>query len=120
MNVLAQRKAIYVVNDPSGQLTTLIDTVAAENRGATGSATVIYPAVGACIGGAGARARSRLYVSSNNTLTPGAGSPFAAGVAPNAITTDPTNRFLYVTDFRQNLMFSYTVQSSGAHPATCR
>jgi 6-phosphogluconolactonase len=105
---------VYVVNDPAGQLTTLIDTVAAQNRGATGSATVIYPAVGACSGGTAAVGQVSSYVvNSDNSLTSGAGSPFAAGVAPNAITTDPTNRFVYVTDFKQNLILSYSVQGSG-------
>jgi 6-phosphogluconolactonase len=114
VNVLANGKAVYVVNDPSGQLTTLIDTVAAENRGATGSATVIYPAAGACFGGAGAQGQITSYtVGSNDTLTPGTGSPFSTGTAaPNAITSDPTASFLYVTDFPTNLMYSYTVQSS--------
>jgi 6-phosphogluconolactonase len=105
--------AVYVVNDPSGQLTTLIDTVAAQNRAATGNATVIYPAAGACNGGAGAQGQITSYViGGNKRLTPGLGSPFAAGVAPNAIATDPTNRFVYVTDFGQNLMFGYGVQGS--------
>jgi 6-phosphogluconolactonase len=106
---------VYVVNDPAGQLTTLIDTVAAQNRGATGSATVIYPAVGACSGGAAAVGQVTGYqIASSNTLTPTPSSPYAAGVAPNAIVTDPTNRFAYVTDFRQNLIFSYQVQGGGA------
>jgi 6-phosphogluconolactonase len=115
VNVLANGSAVYVVNDPSGQLTTLIDTVAAENRGATGSATVIYPAAGACFGGAGAQGQITSYVvSSNNTLTPGAGSPFATGAAaPNAIASDPKARALYVTDFSTSQMFSYAVQSNG-------
>ena len=105
--------AVYVVNDPSGQLTTLIDTVAAQNRAATGNATVIYPATGACNGGAGAQGQITSYViGGNKALTPGQGSPFAAGVAPNAIVTDPSNRFVYVTDFGQNLMFGYGVQGS--------
>jgi 6-phosphogluconolactonase len=108
--------AVFVVNDPSGQLTTLIDTVAAQNRGATGSETVIYPAVGACSGGAGAQGQITSYniTPSSNVLTPGDGSPFAAGVAPNAIATDPTNRFVYVTDFRQNLLLSYTIKGSSS------
>jgi 6-phosphogluconolactonase (cycloisomerase 2 family) len=102
------------VNDPAGQLTTLIDTVAAQNRGATGSATVIYPAVGACSGGASAVGQVSGYqIASSNALTPTPSSPYAAGVAPNAIVTDPTNRFVYVTDFRQNLIFSYQVQGGG-------
>ena len=107
---------VFVVNDPAGQLTTLIDTVAAQNRGATGSATVIYPAVGACMGGAAAQGQITGYniASSSNVLTPSPGSPYAAGVAPDAIATDPGNRFVYVTDFRQNLMLSYSVQSDGA------
>jgi 6-phosphogluconolactonase len=105
---------VYVVNDPAGQLTTLIDTVAAQNRGATGSATVIYPAVGACSGGASAVGQVSGYqIASSNALTPTPSSPYAAGVAPNAIVTDPTNRFVYVTDFRQNLIFSYQVQGGG-------
>jgi 6-phosphogluconolactonase (cycloisomerase 2 family) len=106
--------AVYVVNDPAGQLTTLIDTVAAQNRGATGSATVTYPVVGACSGGTAAVGQVSSYViNSDNSLTAGAGSPFAAGVAPDAIATDPTNRFVYVTDFKQNLILSYSVQGSG-------
>jgi 6-phosphogluconolactonase len=106
--------AVYVVNDPAGQLTTLIDTVATQNRGATGSATVTYPAAGACSGGTAAVGQITSYaINSNNVLTPGANSPIAAGVAPNAIATDPTNRFVYVTDFKQNLVLSYGVQGSG-------
>jgi 6-phosphogluconolactonase (cycloisomerase 2 family) len=104
-----------VVNDPSGQLTTLIDTVAAQNRGATGNSTVIYPAVGACNGGAGAQGQITSYViGSGNALTPGQGSPFAAGATPNAITTDSSNSFAYVTDFSTNQLYSYAVQSNGA------
>jgi 6-phosphogluconolactonase len=108
--------AVFVVNDPAGQLTTLIDTVAAQNRGATGSATVIYPTVGECSGGASAVGQITSYqiTPKTNTLTPGIGSPFAAGVAPDAIATDPTNRFVYVTDFRQNLLLSYTVQGASS------
>jgi 6-phosphogluconolactonase (cycloisomerase 2 family) len=106
--------AVFVVNDPAGQLTTLIDTVAAQNRGATGNATVIYPAAGACSGGAGAQGQISSYVIApkSNVLTPGAGSPFPAGVAPNGIAVDPGNRFVYVTDFRQNFILSYSVQGN--------
>ena len=108
--------AVFVVNDPSGQLTTLIDSVATQNRGATGSATVIYPPAGACAGGAGAQGQITSYqiTPKTNVLTPGLGSPFAAGVAPNAIATDPTNRFVYVTDFRQNLMLNYGVRGNSS------
>lgn len=115
VNVLANGNAVYVVNDPSGQLTSLIDTVATENRGATGSATVTYPAVGACFGGVGAQGQISSYVvGSNNVLTPGAGSPFATGAAaPSAIASDSTSSFVYITDFPTSLMYSYTVQSNG-------
>jgi 6-phosphogluconolactonase len=108
--------AVFVVNDPSGQLTTLIDTVATQNRGATGNATVIYPPAGACTGGVGAQGQITSYqiTPKTNVLTPGVGSPFAAGVAPNAIATDPTNRFVYVTDFRQNLMLNYAVSGNSS------
>jgi len=54
-------------------------------------------------------------VPKTNALTPGnGGAPIAAGVAPDAIATDPTNRFVYVTDFRQNFILSYTVQGSSS------
>ncbi len=107
--------SVFVVNDPSGQLTTLIDTVASSNRGATGNSTVNYPATGSCFGGAGARGQVNGFaVASNNALTPGSGSPFSAGVAPDAIASDPTNRFVYVTDFQTNQLISYSVQSGGA------
>jgi 6-phosphogluconolactonase (cycloisomerase 2 family) len=103
------------VNDPAGQLTTLIDTVAAQNRDATGNTTVIYPAVGACSGGAGAVGQVSGYqiASSSSALTPAPNSPYAAGVAPDAIATDPGNRFVYVTDFRQNLVLAYGVTAGG-------
>ena len=67
--------AVYVVNDPAGQLTTLIDTVAAQNRGATGNATVTYPVVGACSGGASPVGQITSYgiTPKSNVLTPGRG-----------------------------------------------
>ncbi|MGA2649827.1 MAG: beta-propeller fold lactonase family protein [Terracidiphilus sp.] len=50
-------------------------------------------------------------VGSSGALTPAAGSPWKAGIKPSAITSDPTNRFVYVTDFASNEMIGYTVQS---------
>jgi 6-phosphogluconolactonase (cycloisomerase 2 family) len=38
-------------------------------------------------------------------------SPWKAGVKPSAIATDPTNRFVYVTDFASNELIGYTIQS---------
>jgi 6-phosphogluconolactonase len=51
-------------------------------------------------------------VGSSGTLTP-APSPYQAGVKPSAVTSDPTNRFLYVTDFASNEVVGYTIQSGG-------
>ena len=52
-------------------------------------------------------------VSSSGGLTPTAGSPYKAGVKPSAITSDPVNRFVYVTDFASNQMIGYGIQSGG-------
>jgi YVTN family beta-propeller protein len=49
-------------------------------------------------------------VGSGGALTP-APSPYQAGVKPTAIADDPTNRFVYVTDFASNELIGYTVQS---------
>ena len=48
---------------------------------------------------------------SNGTLTAAAGSPFQAGVKPSALTSDPTSRFVYVTDYASNQLVGYTVQN---------
>jgi 6-phosphogluconolactonase (cycloisomerase 2 family) len=50
-------------------------------------------------------------VGSNGALAPAAGSPYKAGVKPVALAADPTNRFMYVTDFASNQMIGYTIQS---------
>ena len=42
-----------------------------------------------------------------------AGTTYAAGTAPSAVASDPTNRFLYVTDSRQNQLITYTILSTG-------
>jgi 6-phosphogluconolactonase (cycloisomerase 2 family) len=49
-------------------------------------------------------------VGSSGALT-AAASPYEAGVKPTAITTDPTSRFLYATDFASNELIGYTIQS---------
>jgi 6-phosphogluconolactonase len=51
--------------------------------------------------------------STAGVLTTLAGSPFAAGVKPVGIAIDPTSRLVYVTDFAQNEMIAYTIQSGG-------
>jgi 6-phosphogluconolactonase len=52
-------------------------------------------------------------VNSGGTLTVGSGSPYQAGTAPSAVASDPTSRFLYVTDSRQNQLITYTILSTG-------
>jgi len=51
-------------------------------------------------------------VGSGGALTAASGSPVQAGVKPSALAPDPTNRFVYVTDFASNELIGYTVQSS--------
>ena len=53
-------------------------------------------------------------VGSNGALTPANGSPYLAGVKPSGVATDPTNRFVYVTDFASNELIGYTVQSGSS------
>jgi len=52
-------------------------------------------------------------VGSSGGLTATTGSPYQAGVKPSAITSDPTNRFVYVTDFASSELIGYTIQSGG-------
>jgi 6-phosphogluconolactonase len=42
------------------------------------------------------------------------GSPFEAGVKPTAVAADPTNRFVYVTDFASNELIGYSIESGYA------
>jgi 6-phosphogluconolactonase len=48
---------------------------------------------------------------SSGALTLSSGSPYKAGVKPSALASDPTSRFLYVTDFASNEIIGYTIQS---------
>ena len=50
----------------------------------------------------------------NGQLTPLAANNFQAGVKPSAIVSDPTGRFVYVTDQYQNLILAYNIISGGA------
>ncbi len=52
--------------------------------------------------------------SGGGALTPVPGSPFPAGVAPNASASDPTARFFYTTDSATNQLIAYGIQTSGA------
>jgi 6-phosphogluconolactonase (cycloisomerase 2 family) len=53
-------------------------------------------------------------VGSGGALTATAASPYKAGVKPSGITSDPVNRFVYVTDFASNELIGYSVQTSDA------
>jgi len=50
-------------------------------------------------------------VGSSGALTAVSGSPYQAGVKPSAVTTDPVNRWVYLTDYASNELIGYTVQS---------
>jgi len=50
-------------------------------------------------------------VNSSGALS--AVTTYPTGTAPSAIASDPTNRFLYVTDSRQNQLITYTILSTG-------
>lgn len=50
-------------------------------------------------------------VGSGGTLTPTPGSPYVAGVKPTGIVADPTNRFVYVTDFASNQLIGFGIYS---------
>jgi 6-phosphogluconolactonase (cycloisomerase 2 family) len=53
-------------------------------------------------------------VGSGGALTATGGSPYQAGVKPSGITSDPVNRFVYVTDFASSELIGYTVQNGSA------
>jgi 6-phosphogluconolactonase (cycloisomerase 2 family) len=51
-------------------------------------------------------------VGSSGALTAASGSPYQAGVKPSALATDPTSRFVFVTDYASNELIGYTVLST--------
>ncbi len=51
---------------------------------------------------------------SGGALTPAPGSPYNAGVKPSALVADPTNRYVYVTDFASNQLIGYGVYTGFA------
>jgi 6-phosphogluconolactonase len=52
-------------------------------------------------------------VGSGGALTATTNSPYKSGVKPSAITSDPVNRFVYVTDYASNQLIGYSIQSGG-------
>ena len=55
-------------------------------------------------------------VGSNGTLTPLANSPFAAGVKPSSIASDPSSTYVYATDVTSNNVRGYSVSSGNLTP----
>jgi 6-phosphogluconolactonase len=54
---------------------------------------------------------SAFTVASSGALT--ANGVFPVGVAPNALASDPTNKFLYVTDGAANQLIGFLIQTNG-------
>ncbi|MGA3226481.1 MAG: beta-propeller fold lactonase family protein [Acidobacteriaceae bacterium] len=54
---------------------------------------------------------SAFTVGSSGVLT--ANGTFPVGVAPNALASDPTNKFLYVTDSAANQLIGFLIQANG-------
>jgi len=50
-------------------------------------------------------------IGASGALSAVSGSPWKAGVKPSAIVSDPTDRFVYVTDYASNQMIGYSIQS---------
>jgi 6-phosphogluconolactonase (cycloisomerase 2 family) len=48
-------------------------------------------------------------IGSGGALAASSNSPYQAGVRPSAITSDPTDRFVYVTDFASNQLIGYSI-----------
>ena len=55
-------------------------------------------------------------VGTGGVLTPVAGSPFAAGSQPSGLASDSTGTYLYATDFKNNQVLGYTVNSGALTP----
>jgi 6-phosphogluconolactonase (cycloisomerase 2 family) len=53
-------------------------------------------------------------VTSGGALTASLGSPYQAGVKPTSLVCDPTDRFVYATDFASNQLIGYGVQGGSS------
>ena len=87
-------------------------TPAGVNVLANGSTVYVVSKSGAVAGTNGGV--TAFTIGSGGALTTVPGSPFAAGASPNAVATDPTSRFLYVTDGASNQLISYGIATGGA------
>ncbi len=52
--------------------------------------------------------------STSGSVSAAPGSPFEAGVKPTGVAADPTNRFVYVTDYASNELIGYSIESGYA------
>ena len=48
-------------------------------------------------------------IGSTGVLTATTNSPYQAGIKPSALAPDPTNRFVYVTDYASNQLIGYSI-----------
>jgi 6-phosphogluconolactonase (cycloisomerase 2 family) len=48
-------------------------------------------------------------IGSGGALSASTGSPWQAGIKPSALASDPTDRFVYVTDFASSQLIAYTI-----------
>jgi len=53
-------------------------------------------------------------VDSAGALTAAIGNPFQAGVKPSGVAVDPTDRFVYVTDFASNQLIGYGITDNSS------
>jgi 6-phosphogluconolactonase (cycloisomerase 2 family) len=53
-------------------------------------------------------------VGSGGAMTAATNSPYQAGVKPSAVVADPTNRFVYVTDYASSQMIGYSILDGSA------
>ena len=53
-------------------------------------------------------------VGSGGALTTTLAGPYKAGVKPTSLAADPTNSYVYVTDYASNQLIGYTIQSGNS------
>ena len=106
--------AIYVVNDPASQPPRISATIASAGTAVDYSNST----ANGCTATTGQLTGFQVKYSGSSTPTissiaPVTGSPFAAGTAPDAITSDIQDRFVYVTDLVTNQLLGYIVSGPG-------
>ena len=104
--------AVYVVNDPGSQPPKISDTTD------TGIINYGTSTANGCSASTGQLTAYTVNYTGGSTPTLSsvaavAGSPFAAGSAPDAIATDIQDRFVYVTDLLTNQLLGYVISGPG-------